>query len=238
MCPPAIRYDKLGQKRDPYYRLTLAEYKKITDGVKISSAHFVGAYAEPLLNKEIFDLIGHAKSLGAFTAITSNGLALSRPFAAKLLDAGLDMITISLHGATKSVAETIMLKSDFDRIISNIRGLQDLKRERRTQTPIVYFNYVAQRANVGDIPAFIELSHSLGVHNVNLIHLIDGDPAVDRATNLEHLPDVLCTSLEEAVAKATSHGISLSISPALLEIQKRHHQSLQHPVSRTQANAA
>src|SRR5262249_14902235 len=86
MCPPAIRHDKQGIKRDPYYRLSLEEYKKITKGIRIQTAHFVGAYAEPLLNKEIFSLVAYAKGDGAFTAITTNATALNRQFGERLLD--------------------------------------------------------------------------------------------------------------------------------------------------------
>jgi MoaA/NifB/PqqE/SkfB family radical SAM enzyme/GT2 family glycosyltransferase len=214
MCPPAIRYDKLGKKRDPYYRLTLDEYKKITEGVRIETAHFVGAYAEPLLNKEIFALIAHAKSRGAFTAITTNAMALSRQFGERLLDAGLDMMTISLHGATKEVAETIMEKSNFERVVANIRGFQALKKERRTSQPEIYINYVTQKKNVGDMPAFVDLAHELGIRFINFIHLIDGDSVVDKSENLLNHPELLIPNVRLAKTRAEELGVTLNISPA------------------------
>ncbi|MCP3392308.1 glycosyltransferase [Bradyrhizobium sp. CCGB12] len=218
MCPPAIRFDVQGKKRDPYYRLTLAEYKKITNGARVKTAHFVGAYAEPLLNKEIFDLVAHANSNGAFTAVTSNGMALNEAFANRLLDAGLDMITISLHGATKEVAEGIMHKSSFDRVVANIRSFQGLKKQRGLSRPEIYFNYVGQHTNVKDMPAFIELAADLGVRFVNFIHLIDGDEAVDKTENLIHYPDILAPNILKAKQRAKELGVYLSVSPAYEEI--------------------
>jgi radical SAM protein with 4Fe4S-binding SPASM domain len=218
MCPPAIRIDKLKQKRDPYYRLTLDEFKRITDGVRIETAHFVGAYAEPLLNKEIFSLVAYAKTKGVFTAITTNATVLSRTFSEKLLNAGLDMLTISLHGATKDVAESIMLKSNFDRVLANIRDLQLLKKQRRSSKPEIYFNYVAQRRNVHDLPAFVDLAHDLGIKFINVVHLIDGDSAVDKADSLLEQREVLAAHIGEARAKAERKGIVLSISPAYEEV--------------------
>ena len=211
-----------GKKRDPYYRLTLTEYKKITEGTRIESAHFVGAYAEPLLNKEIFDLVRYAKSKGAFTAVTSNGMALSAAFADRFLDVGLDMITISLHGATRATAEAVMLRSNFDRIIDNIRTLQRLKSTRAQSKPEIYFNFVGQTTNVGDMPAFIDLAADLGVRFVNFIHLIDGDPAVDKARNLAHFPGILVPNLKEAKRRATLRGVSLSVSPAFEDVAARY----------------
>ena len=218
MCPPALRYDKLGIKRDEYYRLTLPEYEKITAGARIATAHFVGAYAEPLLNKDIFALVANAKSKGAFTAITTNAMALSRDFGAKLLDAGLDMMTISLHGATKEVAEGIMLKSNFERIIANIRIFQSLKKERGTLKPEIYFNYVTQKTNAVDMPAFVELAADLGVTFVNFIHLIDGDDAVDKQDNLINYPDLLVPNVVAAQAKAHALGVVVNVSPAYEEL--------------------
>lgn len=218
MCPPAIRHDKLGVKRAPYYRLTIDEYQSLTNGLNVKTAHFVGAYAEPLLNKEIFALVKLAHDNGAFTAITTNAMPLSREFAIRLLEAGLDMMSISLHGATKATAEAVMLKADFDRVIQNIRVLQEVKRERGISLPEIHFNFVSQLVNVREIPEFIDLATRLGVRHVNVIHLIDGDDAVCKEDNLMHHPELLVPSIREGKLRAMAAGINLVISPAYAEL--------------------
>ena len=218
MCPPAIRHDQQGIKRDPYYRLTLDEYRLLTDGLNVKTAHFVGAYAEPLLNKDIFTLVQHAHDTGAFTAITTNAMPLSMAFAERLVDAGLDMMSISLHGATKATAEAVMLKSNFERVIENIRVLQEVKRNRGTTRPEIYFNFVSQLANVREIPDFVDLAASLSVRHVNIIHLIDGDEAVRKEDNLVRYPELLVPNLREAQRRAAAKDVNLSISPAYAEI--------------------
>jgi radical SAM protein with 4Fe4S-binding SPASM domain len=218
MCPPAIRHDQQGIKRDPYYRLTLDEYRLLTEGLNVKTAHFVGAYAEPLLNKDIFTLVQHAHDTGAFTAITTNAMPLSVSFAERLVDAGLDMMSISLHGAKKATAEAIMLKSNFERVIENIRVLQDVKRSRGITRPEIYFNFVSQLANVQEMPDFVDLAASLNVRNVNIIHLIDGDEAVRKEDNLLRYPELLLPNLREAQCRAAAKDVNLSISPAYAEI--------------------
>ena len=214
MCPPAIRHDTLGVPRDPYYRLTLAEYKKITAGTRINSAHFVGAYAEPLLNKEIFALVSYAHQQGSFTAVTTNATPLSGKFAEMLLDAKLDMMTVSLHGATAETAQAIMRKSDFRRIVENIRRLQLLKKSRGTTKPEIYFNYVTQRSNAHEMASFVELAHDLAIRFVNFIHLIDGDAAVDASENLANYPGLLIENVRKAKEMAARLGVVLYVSPA------------------------
>ncbi len=214
MCPPAIRHDQQGIRRDPYYRLTLEEFEQITGGLNVTSAHFVGAYAEPLLNKQIFELVRRAHERGMFSAITSNVMPLSRAFAERLVEAGLDMLSISLHGATAEVAESIMLRSKFDRVLENIRTLQAVKAERGKATPEIYFNFVSQRRNVGEIAAFIQLAAGLGVRHVNIIHLIDGDEAVNAEDNLVLYPELLVPQLREALRIGAERGVNVHISPA------------------------
>ncbi len=218
MCPPAIRHDQLGIKRDPYFRLTMDDYAALTSGVNLKTAHFVGAYAEPLLNKEIFALVKRAHDQGTFTAITTNAMPLSRDFAIRLVDAGLDMISVSLHGATKATAEAVMLKSNFDRVIQNIRTLQEVKQARGTEKPEIYFNFVSQFVNVREIPDFVDLAAELGVRHVNIIHLIDGDEAVRKEDNLVHHPHLLVPAVREALRRAEVKGVNLVISPAYREL--------------------
>ena len=132
----------------------------------------------------------------------------------KLLDAGLDMMTISLHGATAEVAQAIMSGSSFTRIINNIRDFQQLKKERGTQKPEIYFNYVTQKSNVAEMPAFVELANDLGVRFVNFIHLIDGDDVVDSSESLTNYPELLVPNVIAAQATAKRLGVSLYVSPA------------------------
>jgi MoaA/NifB/PqqE/SkfB family radical SAM enzyme/GT2 family glycosyltransferase len=218
MCPPAIRFDEQGVKGSPYFRLTLDEYKKLTQGIKINSAHFVGAYAEPLMNKEIFSLVRYAHDQGSFTAITSNGTLLSDQFSRRLLDAELDMLSISLHGAKKETAEAVMRRSDFNRVVNNIRNLQRLKQERGLSKPEIYFNYVGMRMNIEDFPDFMDLAADLGVRFVNLIHLLDGDQVVDKSQNLVHYPEILKRCVTEARARSLKNSVYLFVSPAYEEV--------------------
>jgi organic radical activating enzyme len=230
MCPPAVLFDDQGVKRDPYYRLSIEEFEKACDSLTVKTAHFVGAYAEPLLNKDIFRLIHAAKTRGAFTAITTNATVLIPRFADRLLDAGLDMMTVSLHGATKATAEAIMRKADFDRVIRNIRDLQEQKSVRGVSVPEIYFNFVSQRANVKEIPDFISLAADLGVRHIHIIHLIDGG-LQDKSINLVHYPELLGPAIVEAKRRAAELGVNAYISPAYTDIVEAYEAALSAGVS-------
>lgn len=231
MCPPAILHDDKDVERDHYWRLSIDEFDEACEGLNVKTAHFVGAYAEPLLNKDIFKLIKRAHDEGAFTAITTNATILIPRFAERLIDSGLDMMTVSLHGATKGTAESIMRKADFDRVISNIRNLQAEKAKRGTNKPEIYFNFVSQLANVKEIPDFISLAADLGVNHVHLIHLIDGG-LDDKSTNLVYYPELLGPAISEAKRRAAPHSnVNMYISPAYAEIVTQYEAETQQPLS-------
>lgn len=213
MCPYAIKYDDHKEPKLPLYRLTLDEYKTIVDGMNVASAHFVGAYAEPLMNKELFAMLEYARAHASKTAVTSNATLLTRPFAEKLVDAGLGLITISLHGATKEVAEKIMRGADFDKVIANIKTLQQVKKEKGSKTPVVQVNYVGQRDNVQDLPAFMRLAAELEIPSVYFVHLLV-TPYVDDKASLVHYPEQLTRFVREGQQVAKKVGVTLYVSPS------------------------
>src|SRR6266849_3966692 len=183
-------------------------------GLKIHSAHFVGAYAEPLMNKDLFRLIAYTKAHGAAAAVTSNGTLLSRDFAERLVDAGLDLLTISLHGATKVTAERIMRGADFDHVLENLRTLRQVKSDRRVSHPLVQINFVGQRLNIEELPQFVSLAASLDIRIIHFVHLLDGAAEVDAASSLVHYPELLARNVKLALDVARREGVSLYVSPA------------------------
>jgi MoaA/NifB/PqqE/SkfB family radical SAM enzyme len=76
---------------------------------------------EPLLHKDIAEIINHTKGSGIDAAVTSNGVCLTE----KLVDSALPSITwikISINGATRETYSLIhgCRPEDFDRVIKNV----------------------------------------------------------------------------------------------------------------------
>ena len=53
---------------------------------------------EPLLRKDLFEIAERAKSMGFYTALSTNGTLIDLPLAMRIRDAGLDYVGISLDG--------------------------------------------------------------------------------------------------------------------------------------------
>lgn len=78
--------------------LTLAELKKLVDSLSQRPREFYLAGGEPSLRRDLPGLVLHIKKRGHRCLLTTNAQLLDERAAARLLRAGADEITVSLHG--------------------------------------------------------------------------------------------------------------------------------------------
>jgi len=77
---------------------------------------------EPLLHKDIGDIILHTKKVGIDVAVTTNGVLLNESLVDKTLES-ITWIKVSISGATKETYAKIHRTSsnDFERVLKNMR---------------------------------------------------------------------------------------------------------------------
>lgn len=84
---------------------------------------------EPLLHPEIHNFVRYAKQKGLIDVyFNSNAILLNLETAKKLIDAGLDRISISFEGYTKEVYERHRVGANYETVLRNIENLQSLKK--------------------------------------------------------------------------------------------------------------
>ena len=105
-------------------------YKKILDeseqgslwGVKLSYR------GEPLLHPQVVEMVAYAKSKGVLDVyLNSNGMLLSEEMSMKLMEAGLDRISVSMDGTDPVAFERERKGAKYDRILRNIENMMELK---------------------------------------------------------------------------------------------------------------
>jgi MoaA/NifB/PqqE/SkfB family radical SAM enzyme len=109
--------------------LTTEQIKSVIKQVKDLGAltvHFSGG--EPLLRKDIFDLIVYARSLGLLTRVNTNGLLLNEENVKKLKAAGLTECGVSLDSADPDIHDRFRgAPGLFDKTVQGIRRLAEHK---------------------------------------------------------------------------------------------------------------
>lgn len=91
---------------------------------------------EPLLHKNIFEMIRYAKTKGILDVFfNSNGMLLNADVARNLIDAGLDRISISIEGTDSDKFERERVGAKFNVIKNNIEQLLELRVAMGTKHP-------------------------------------------------------------------------------------------------------
>ncbi len=112
----------------------------------------IGCGAEPTLYTKLTELIKRGKESGIpYISLTTNGqlIANDRVNLQELVNAGLDEITLSLHGTTKKTYEYLMPGAKFENLLILIEKLATIKRQSPNFK--IRVNYTINSLNIGDL---------------------------------------------------------------------------------------
>ncbi len=110
MCPLSV-----GLKR-PTGSLSYENFRFVFDQIYPCYLNLTGI-GEPLLNKDIFKIIQYAKAKRTFVKLDSNATLMTREKGVQMLEAGPDILSISMDGATKETYEKIRAPARWGKFI-------------------------------------------------------------------------------------------------------------------------
>ncbi|GAB4067691.1 pyrroloquinoline quinone biosynthesis protein PqqE [Ancylobacter sonchi] len=119
---------------------------------------------EPTARRDLEEMIRHCVKVGLYTNLITAGVGVTPERLQAISDAGIDHVQLSFQGATPEVTDHV----------SNFKGAHERKlavaREvRRLGLPLT-INSVVHRANIHQIPDFLELALSLGAKRIEIAH--------------------------------------------------------------------
>jgi AdoMet-dependent heme synthase len=137
--------------------LTTAEGKKLLDQIAAVDEirMIVVTGGEPLLRKDIFQLIEYAGKLGFHIIFSTNGTLLTPDAAKDLAKLGVANFSISLDGYTSECHESIRrVPGSFQKALDGLKAAAQTK-------AVVQVNFTAQQRNLAELPGIIDLSEEL-----------------------------------------------------------------------------
>ena len=99
---------------------------------------------EPLLRKEFFDIVHHAKKLGFSWGITSNGTLITKEVARRLKEAGMATISVSLDGTKEYHDAFRRSEGSFERTVEGLSNLMEQGFQEVQVTTVVTPGNLAQ----------------------------------------------------------------------------------------------
>jgi len=93
---------------------------------------------EPLMRKDIFDIIRHARSLGIAIGMTSNGFMMNEQRVAELIASGVTTISVSMDATNEKFDEIRGVKGGYDRLLKACELLSVERKKGKIQSFICF----------------------------------------------------------------------------------------------------
>jgi len=135
---------------------------------------------EPYLNKNFLDMVSYASSKGLYTATSTNAHFLTDEMARKTVESGLDRLIISIDGTTQEVYQQYRREGNLEKVIEGARNIVKWKKELKSKTPFVFFQFLVVKPNEHQIEDVKKLAREVGVDEVRFktaqIYDYENDP--------------------------------------------------------------
>ncbi|MDO5556025.1 MAG: radical SAM protein [Clostridia bacterium] len=152
---------KIGEKE-----FSLEEIKSIVDELdKLGTILIALAGGEPLMRKDICEIISYIKGKGIEIFLNTNGTLITEEKLLKLLEAGLTHIEISVDGLEKE-HDFIRGEGSFQKVLKTIEICQ--KYNVKVGIMSTLFKH-----NIDKIPEFIDFFHNKEVIGIGFLRFIE-----------------------------------------------------------------
>lgn len=155
--------------------MTEATFERIMAGLRTvapAPSVFFGGLGEPLAHPHTPAMIARAKSLGATVELITNGTLLTEKRAQQLIGAGLDLLWVSIDGATPASYADVRLGAELPRVLANLDGFRKARPASHRPRPEIGIVFVAMKRNIADLPEVIAMGRRLGATRFMVTNLL------------------------------------------------------------------
>ncbi len=163
-CPSGLRSFSrpTGNLRSDFFRKTIDDLHR---DLSFLIFYFQG---EPYINPDFLDMVHYASQRGIYTITSTNGHFLNEENARKTIESGLDRLIISVDGSTQDVYEQYRKSGKLEVVLQGARNVVKWKKELKSKTPQLIFQFLVVRPNEHQIPEIYKLAEEIGIDEVRL----------------------------------------------------------------------
>jgi MoaA/NifB/PqqE/SkfB family radical SAM enzyme len=174
-CRTCMRHDwdeTLGLMERSTFQRIAGELKNFTPAPSV----FFGGLGEPLMHPDIMDMVSAAKAFSPWVELITNGTLLSPALSNSLMDAGLDMLWVSLDGATPESYADVRLGAALPEVLKNLAAFHEARLSRNMGSdctcaegyniysrPLIGLVFVAMKRNINDLPKLLDTCNRYAV---------------------------------------------------------------------------
>ncbi len=126
-------------------------------------------FGEPMLHKNIYEMIEYAKTKKIFIRLSTNGHFFNNKEDVKrLILSGLDDLIVALDGASQETLSKYRTGASFETIISGIRMVVEEKKKLGSRLPFVELQFIIMKHNEHEVDKMKKLAKEIGVDKLTL----------------------------------------------------------------------
>jgi MoaA/NifB/PqqE/SkfB family radical SAM enzyme len=169
-----------------YGHMSEAVFGRVLSGLESCAEKpelFIGGYGEPLSHPKILHLLELAKARGFRVLMITNGVLLTEAMARRLIDLKLDMLWVSLDGASAECYADVRLGDLLPVVLSNLVHLRSLKYQQFGLSiwsghPKLGIAFVAMKRNIHDLGEVIRMGSRLGATEFSVSNVLAHDTSL------------------------------------------------------------
>jgi MoaA/NifB/PqqE/SkfB family radical SAM enzyme len=186
------------------FRKLLPILRKFRPAVQLSG------HGETFLHPNFMEMLEEVARAGCGVEFQTNGTILTARNIDQIVRAGVERIAISIDAASPELFEKIRRRAKLEKIVENIRVLNETKKRLNKDRPLLSFEFVAMRQNIHELPAVIRMAGELGVPNLQVAELKEYNLTRDQSLANEPL---MAEWASRAELEARRLGINLILPP-------------------------
>ena len=150
-------------------------------------------YGEPMLHRDLPEMIACAKAAGPKVLLGTNGHFLTEESARQLIEAGLDGVYISYDGIDQESYARYRVRGDLAKVRDGVRILLETRAALGRTNPFVELQFLVMRHNEGQLEAFRAIADELGADRRIIkpvsFNVADWDDEDTRTTFADFFPE-------------------------------------------------
>ena len=150
-------------------------------------------YGEPMLHRDLPEMIACAKAAGTKVLLGTNGHFLTEESARQLIESGLDGVYISYDGIDQESYAKYRVRGDLARVRDGVRTLLEQRKALGRTNPFVELQFLVMRHNEDQLEAFRAIADEIGADRRIIkpvsFNVADWDDDGTRKTFAEFFPD-------------------------------------------------
>ena len=102
---------------------------------------------EPFLHPGFLNMVNYASKKGIYTATSTNAHYLTEATARETVASSLDRLIISIDGTSQDTYQSYRVGGSLTKVIEGTKNIMRWKRELRSKTPHVIFQFLVVKPN-------------------------------------------------------------------------------------------